>query len=288
MPALVLSDRKIVRVGGTDAGHFLQNLITANVDAIRPGEAWPSALLTPQGKILFDFLISKSGETGYDCDIKADYTDDFIRRLTLYKLRAAVSFEKLEEVPVIAGWGGSAPEGALIDKRFPEDAGVWRLHGSGSVLDAERADWNGIRIAHGVAESGADFALSDVFPHDIMMDKTGGVDFKKGCYVGQEVVSRMQHRGTARRRVATVSAETALPANSSDGSDISILAGGKTVGSLGTVAGHAGLAIVRTDRVGDALAADIGLTVAGIPVTLALPAWTGLSFDRGDATTADA
>ena len=254
MPALVLSDRKIVHVDGADAGHFLQNLITANVDGLKPGEARPTALLTPQGKILFDFLISKSGETGYDCDIRADCVDDFIRRLTLYKLRAAVTFEKRDDDAVIAGWGEAAPEGALADRRFPETAGVWRLYGGQASL----------------------------------MDKTGGVDFRKGCYVGQEVVSRMQHRGTARRRVATVTAGTPLPARGADDPELSILAGEKAVGSLGTTEGNTGLAIVRTDRVADALAEGTALTVAGIPVTLTLPSWSGLTFDGGGASAPDA
>ncbi|AKH99889.1 folate-binding protein YgfZ [Hoeflea sp. IMCC20628] len=278
MPALVLADRKIVRVDGADAEHFLQNLITANVDAIEAGQARPTALLTPQGKILFDFLISKAVETGYDCDIRADIADDFIRRLTLYKLRAAVSVEKLDDMPVIAGWGGAAPVGALADKRFPDDAGVWRLHGSGAVLDADRSAWEKTRITHGVAESGTDFALSDIFPHDAMMDKNDGVDFRKGCYVGQEVVSRMQHRGTARKRVAIVAAETDLPQAGPDETDISIVAGEKTVGSLGSTTGNMGLAMVRTDRVADALADNIPLTAGGMAVTLTLPKWSGLSF----------
>jgi folate-binding Fe-S cluster repair protein YgfZ len=102
VPALILPDRSLIRVEGADAQHFLQNLITTNIDAIAPGEAWPAALLTPQGKILFDFLISKSGETGYDCDIRTDQAADFIRRLTLYKLRASVQFNRLEDQPVIA------------------------------------------------------------------------------------------------------------------------------------------------------------------------------------------
>ncbi|MDP3523627.1 MAG: folate-binding protein, partial [Hoeflea sp.] len=124
MPALVLSDRKIVHVDGADAEHFLQNLITANLDAVQPGEARPAALLTPQGKILFDFLISRSGDTGYDCDIRANCVDDFIRRLTLYKLRAAVSFDKRDDVPVTAVWVVPPPEGALVDTRFPAVARV--------------------------------------------------------------------------------------------------------------------------------------------------------------------
>ncbi|MCY0095782.1 YgfZ/GcvT domain-containing protein [Hoeflea ulvae] len=278
MPALVLADRILVRVDGADAGHFLQNLITANIDALPDGQARPAALLTPQGKILFDFLISKSGETGFNCDIRTEIADDFVRRLTLYKLRAAVTLEKSADTPVIAGWDGNAPVGALADTRFPEAAGVWRLYGSGAVLDAERPDWETMRISHGIAESGADFALSDIFPHDAMMDKNDGVDFRKGCYVGQEVVSRMHHRGTARRRVAIVTAETDLPQAPADGDGINILAGEKTVGSLGSTAGKTGLAMVRTDRVADALADNIPLTAGGTPVTLELPAWSGLSF----------
>lgn len=287
MPALILSDRTIVQVGGEEAGHFLQNLITANVDAIKPGEAHASALLTPQGKILFDFLISKSGENGYLCEIRADQTDDFMRRLTLYKLRAAVTFEKLTETPVIAGWEGDAPQGALRDMRFPEDALAWRLYGSGSVLNGERSAWDSLRIAFGIAESGADFALSDVFPHDVLMDKNGGVDFRKGCYVGQEVVSRMHHRGTARRRVVTLRAETNLPTATEAGTELGIRAGEKPVGNLGTIIGKSALAIVRTDRVSDALAGEIALTVEGIPVTLSLPDWTGLSFKSGEPITPD-
>ncbi|SOE08863.1 hypothetical protein SAMN05877838_0594 [Hoeflea halophila] len=288
MPALILPDRNIVQVDGADAGHFLQNLITANIEAIKADQAHASALLTPQGKILFDFLISRAGETGYRCDIRADQTDDFIRRLTLYKLRAAVSFEKLIEAPVIAGWDGDAPDGALRDIRFPENARVWRLYGGGSILDGDLAAWNSIRIAHGVAESGTDFALSDVFPHDVLMDKNGGVDFRKGCYVGQEVVSRMHHRGTARRRVVTVKAETDLPTAADPATEMSIWAGDKAVGSLGTTVGSSALAIVRTDRVADALAGEIALTVEAVPVTLSLPDWTGLSFDGGGPSHADA
>jgi len=279
VPALILADRKIIRVDGADAGHFLQNLITANIDAVEPGEARPAALLTPQGKILFDFLISKAGETGYHCDVRADIADDFVRRMTIYKLRAAVSIEKLDDIKVIAGWNEAPPTGALADKRFPGEAQVWRLHGGDAVADANRAAWDALRISHGVAESGADFALSDIFPHDAMMDKNGGVDFRKGCYVGQEVVSRMQHRGTARRRVAIVGSETELPQTGPDDAAIAILAGEKPVGSLGTVVGKTGLAMVRTDRVAEALAQNIPLTAGGSPVSLALPGWTGLSFD---------
>lgn len=283
MPALILTDRTTVHVDGTEAEHFLQNLITANVETLESGHAQASALLTPQGKVLFDFLLSRAPESGFHLDIATELIDDFLKRLTLYKLRAKVSFERQADTPVIAGWDSPPPDGALVDERFPQSAGVWRLYGSNATLGAEQADWDRLRIAHGVAESGSDYALSDVFPHDILMDKNHGVDFRKGCYVGQEVVSRMHHRGTARRRVVTVASETPLPA-----SGTSILAGGKTIGTFGTVTGDRALAIVRTDRVADALEADIALTADGVAVTLTLPDWTGLSFKPDNQTAADA
>jgi hypothetical protein len=121
--------------------------------------------------------------------------------------------------------------------------------------------------------SGADYALQDAFPHDILLDRDGGLSFRKGCYVGQEVVSRMQHRGTARRRVAQVSATSALPASGTE-----LIAAGKPVGTLGTVVGSRGLAIVRIDRVGDALARSQAITAGDIDVTLSLPAWSELAF----------
>jgi folate-binding protein YgfZ len=118
-----------------------------------------------------------------------------------------------------------------------------------------------------------DYALQDAFPHDVLMDINGGLSFRKGCYVGQEVVSRMQHRGTARRRVVTVTSAEPLPASGSE-----ITAAGKPIGTIGTVVGHEGIAIVRIDRAGEAIAAGKPLLAGTVPVTLALPAWSGLVF----------
>lgn len=276
MPIARLDTRVLVAIGGAAASDFLQNLITLDIARLTDGEARPSALLTPQGKILFDFLLSRDGE-GFRADIRADIADEFIKRLTLYRLRAAVTFAKLADVPVLAGWGGPAPAGALADTRF--DAGAWRLHGDraaggAATPDAGAADFDLQRIRHGVAESGSDYALSDAWPHDILFDLNGGVGLKKGCYVGQEVVSRMHHRKTARRRLAIVGADAVLPA-----SGTAIEAAGRALGELGTVVGGEALAIVRIDRVADALASGTSITAAGVPVTLALPTWSGLSFE---------
>jgi folate-binding protein YgfZ len=274
LPTAPLPHRTLVAIGGDAAEDFLQGLITLDLATLKTGEARPSALLTPQGKILFDFLLSRENG-GFLADIRADITDDFIRRLTLYRLRAAVTFEK-RETPVSAFWNTPAPAGALRDARFPEEAGVRRLYGDTPAADADAAGFDRVRIAHGIAESGADYALSDAWPHDVLYDLNGGVGLRKGCYVGQEVVSRMHHRKTARRRVAIVSAEAPLPETGT-----AIEAGGRVIGTLGTVAGAEALAIVRTDRVAAALVDGAALTAGGVPVALALPAWSGLAFEAG-------
>ena len=137
-----------------------------------------------------------------------------------------------------------------------------------SVEELER-----LRIASGIVVSGADYVPQDAFPHDVLLDRNGGLSFKKGCYVGQEVVSRMQHRGTPRRRVVIVSAETALPP-----SGTTITANEKAIGALGTVQGRSALAIVRIDKAGEAMANEIPLLAGEVAVSVVLPEWTGLTF----------
>jgi folate-binding protein YgfZ len=190
----------------------------------------------------------------------------------MYKLRAAVELAALPDEGITVFWGDEADRGGIVDGGFAR-AGIALSRTPGQHADGEPAGYQALRIDAGVAVSGEDYALQDAFPHDVLLDKNGGLSFRKGCYVGQEVVSRMQHRGTARRRVATVTAETALPAAGTE-----ITAGGKPVGTLGSVSGAAGLAIVRIDRVGDAVSHDVPLLAGEIPVTIVLPAWTGLTF----------
>lgn len=270
MPSAFLPDRAFVLITGADAEHFLQNLITTDLGALPANELRPGALLTPQGKILFDFLISRL-DGGFLIDIRADQLDVFIRRMTMYKLRAIVTIEALPEKGATVTWG-EASDG-VADYRFALGGTEVRRQ-PGRVGEAsEREGYDALRILHAVPESGADYPLSDAFPHDVLFDKSGGVSFRKGCYVGQEVVSRMQHRSTARRRVVIVSAETPLPAS---GTEISI--GGKPIGTLGTVAGARALAIIRIDKAGEAMAAGAPILAGEMPVTVALPGWSGLSF----------
>jgi folate-binding protein YgfZ len=270
MPSAFLPDRAFVKIAGADAEHFLQNLITTDLGALAENELRPGALLTPQGKILFDFLISRDGD-GFLIDIPADQMDAFIRRMTMYKLRSPVTIEALPVKGATVTWGELVD--GVADHRFALAGTELRRQAGRAGDPADREGYDALRILHGVPESGADYALQDAFPHDVLFDKSGGVSFRKGCYVGQEVVSRMQHRSTARRRVVILSADASLPAT---GTEITI--GGKPIGALGTVAGDRALAIVRIDKAGEAMAAGEPILAGDVPVTVALPSWSGLTF----------
>ncbi|MDQ0133432.1 folate-binding protein YgfZ [Neorhizobium galegae] len=271
MPAAILPSRSLIRLTGKDAQDFLQGLITTDIDGLPEGEARPGALLTPQGKILFDFLVWRDGD-GFVIETETAQREALMRRLTMYKLRAAVDIAAGPEDGVTVFWGDDSVKGAVKDAAFAK-SGITLTRTPGKLGDGQEAVYHALRIGAGISMSGHDYALQDAFPHDVLLDQTDGLSFRKGCYVGQEVVSRMQHRGTARRRVAIVSGEAALPASGTE-----IVAGGKPVGTLGSVSGNKGLAIVRIDRVGDALARGVPLSVGDVVVNLTLPAWSGLSF----------
>ncbi|AZO24832.1 folate-binding protein [Mesorhizobium sp. M1E.F.Ca.ET.045.02.1.1] len=289
MPFALLKDRALISVSGPDAEHFLQNILTTDLDTLAAGEAKPGALLTPQGKILFDFLISRAGDIGFRLECRADIADDFLRRLMLYRLRAKAEIAKQNQVFVTVAWDGDsnaslsdsagADSTTLADSRF-RNVAVGRVYGS-AAEDGDPGAWQALRIANGIAESGSDYQLGDAFPHDVLLDETGGVGFRKGCYVGQEVVSRMQHRGTARRRVLIASADGSLPAS---GTELTVA--GRPVGALGSVSGKTGLAIARIDRVKAALDAGEKIMAGDVAVTLAIPAWAKFTFPQ-DAVSAE-
>jgi tRNA-modifying protein YgfZ len=283
MPVIHLNDRALVRISGADAEHFLQNLITPDLGALAEGEARPGALLSPQGKILFDFLISRSGDGAFVLDCRADVTGDLMRRLMLYKLRAKVDLSLEDQAFVTVSWetdsGASDDDStALADRRFPAGLNVRRHYGASGTADADVEAWSRLRVAHGVAESGEDYALSDAFPHDILFDQNDGVGIKKGCYVGQEVVSRMHHRGTARRRLVILRAESPLPATGTE-----VTADGRAIGALGTVCEREALAILRIDRAAEAMETGIPILAGETPASLHLPAYArfALSSDSG-------
>jgi folate-binding protein YgfZ len=286
MPSVTLNDRAIISISGPDAEHFLQNILTTDLDALKNGEAKAGALLAPQGKIMFDFLISRAGENALRIDCRADVADDFIRRLMLYRLRAKAEISKQEQALVQVSWGDDSnasrdDSSCVRDTRFSAIE-VFRTYGTAATASEDIALWNALRITNGVAESGDDYALGDAFPHDVLLDQLDGVGFRKGCYIGQEVVSRMQHRGTARRRVLLVESDAALP---DAGADISV--NGRTVGTLGSVDGTHGLAIARIDRVKDAMDAGAPIEAGGVTLTLSIPEWARFTFPQAASGTED-
>ncbi|WFP61998.1 folate-binding protein YgfZ [Mesorhizobium sp. WSM4904] len=287
MPYALLKDRSLISVSGPDAEHFLQNILTTDLDALGAGEAKPGALLTPQGKILFDFLISRAGDNGFRLDCRSDIADDLMRRLTLYRLRAKAEIAKQDQVVVTVAWGDDSTASfsdstALADTRF-RDVAVKRAYGDAAQNGGDAGAWQALRIGNGIAESGSDYQLGDAFPHDVLLDETGGIGFKKGCYVGQEVVSRMQHRGTARRRVLIAAAAGSLPPT---GTEVTV--NGRPVGTLGSVSGGRGLAIARIDRVKAALDACDAIMAGETAIMLAIPAWAKFSFPQDAASAEEA
>jgi folate-binding protein YgfZ len=282
MKAAFLPDRGVVKLNGDDARHFLNNLVTAELAELKPGTACFAALLTPQGKIVADFLVTEapSGHGGgllLDCP-KA-LAAQLATKLNFYKLRAKVTVENLtDQLGVLAAWGGTPammPDLAYSDPRsselgirviVPQELAEKLAGVLGAELEAAD-NYEQHRIVCGVPSGGSDFIYGDAFPHEANMDRLHGVDFDKGCYVGQEVVSRMQHRGTARTRTVRLIVDGPSPATGSD-----VMADGKSVGRMGSArSGHA-LALLRIDKVSDALAKGVSLSAGGIAVRLVDPA----------------
>jgi folate-binding protein YgfZ len=281
MPSVHLADRGVVRVSGEDAKAFLDGLVTCDLDRVSPAEARFGALLTPQGKILFDFILFQAPPDiggGYYLDALRVHAPDLAKRLGFYRLRAKVAIEDLSDtLAVVAGWDAPRPadEAGLVagDPRLA-DLG-WRAIVAAADAAEFAADpaeaYHARRIALGVPEGGRDFLFGDAFPHEALMDQLQGVDFDKGCYVGQEVVSRMQHRGTARTRIVPALYEGGFAAEAG----VEVMAGDKVLGRAGTGAEGRGLLVIRLDRAADALSAGETIRAGGIPVTLEKPAWIG-------------
>jgi folate-binding protein YgfZ len=288
MKAALLSDRGVVKVAGEAARGFLHNLVTADVSRLVPGTSRFAALLTPQGKIIADFMIAEAGVDdggGFFLDCPRALAPALVQKLTLYRLRAKISIEDLsEKLGVMAIWDGTATtEYGLVypDPRLP-GLGLRCILPSDLVANAaaemgatvvDAADYEAHRIALGVPRGGSDFIYGDAFPHETDMDQLGGVDFKKGCYIGQEIVSRMEHRGTARTRIVSVAFDSFAPE-----AGMPVMAGEKNVGSLGSTADGRGLAMVRLDRVADALTAGTAITAGGIPLRVIKPDWARFAF----------
>jgi folate-binding protein YgfZ len=271
--AAMLEDRGVVSVSGEDATGFLQGLLTNDVERLGPGEARYGALLTPQGKILFDMIAVRAPgeEPSYLIDCAAAQAADLAKRLGFYKLRAKVTIVDQSAGRAVAAFWGEMPQciddGLLFaDPRDPRLG--WRAilpRPVAAAVGSEHVDeYEGLRIAVGAPKGGLDFAYADAFPHDANLDLLHGVDFDKGCYVGQEVVSRMKHRGTARKRVARVKLAGPAPAPGTPVLDREL-----AVGALGSSSGREALALLRLDRAEEAKAAGRTLSAGGVGLALA-------------------
>lgn len=262
MPEVRIDNRALIGVSGPDAEHFLHNLITADIEGLPAGNWRPSALLTAQGKVQFAFLVARTG-AGFLIDCDSRDAADLHKRLKFYRLRAKVDLADPIAVAAEINWDQMAPLETMRDSRFAEFP-VWRSHVEPKD-SAGVAAWDALRIRFGIAEPHTDYAYGDVFPHDINLDQIGGVSFRKGCYVGQEVVSRMQHRSTARWRVMVAASESEMVAGSQ------IVAGGKPAGQIGTVSGKHALALVRLDRIGTAFDSGAPVVAGDAAIDIEFP-----------------
>jgi folate-binding protein YgfZ len=275
-----LNDRAVLAVTGADAEIFLNRLLTQTVPETDQTRAAYAALLTPQGKVISDLFILRDpradGSFLIDCPLAL--APDLVKRLTLYRLRATVTIDDhSSEWGVTALWGDQHPEADAVgfaDPRLP--AMGYRVIGErGEENTGATGAYHARRIALGLPEGGKDYMFGSVFPHEINLDQLHGLAFDKGCYVGQEVVSRMEHRGLARNRVVPV----VFPDGFAASEGIEVLAGTLPAGHLGSVtAGGKGLALLRLDRVAEAQAKGQPITAGGVALVPYKPDWAVFDF----------
>jgi len=283
MQVALLPDRGVVKVAGDDARGFLNGLVTNDMAKVAPGKPRFAALLTPQGKIIVDFIVAEAPGNdggGFFLDCPRALASALVEKLNFYKLRAKVICEDLSSVlGVLAIWDGTAESEyglSYPDPRLPALGS--RIMLPPHLAEEAAADLGGMlvgadayeahRIALGVPRGGLDFIYGDTFSHEADMDQLNGVDFGKGCYIGQEVVSRVEHRASARSRVVPIVYDEFAPS-----SGLPVMAGDRQIGTLGSTAKGHGLALMRLDRIGDALAAGATIEAGGIAIRAVKPAW---------------
>lgn len=273
------TNRHIIIISGTDTDFFLQNLITIDIKKILQGQIWPAALLSPQGKILFNFLISRH-HNNILIDIAADFSENFIKRLQLYKLHAKFTLELHNTIAIhmLASDSHSMPtnDNLLRDMRFKTKK-IYRTYNN---LPTEYDHmvimpqiWWALCAENGIAEMGFDYQTNTIFPHDVNLDCLGAIDFQKGCYVGQEVVSRIKHRTSPRRRLLYVQSKNILPQGLN-----SILVDNKEIGTMYAQLPHQACAIVRIDKASDAIHNQIPIKVDHVDLQLLQPATSCFDF----------
>lgn len=264
--AVFLLDRTLLRVSGPDARSFLQNLLTQDLDPLDEAGVLYAGLLSPQGKVLADMFVWTSPD-GALLDTDPKFGADLLRRLTMFKLRAAVTLDDVSaELAVLADLDGreglpDPRQAALGSRRI-----VPRAEAAGAATDV--APLEARRLALGVPDLARDAAPEEVFALEALFEELHGVDFKKGCFVGQENVSRMKRRATTRKKFCPVVFDGPAPAALTP-----VRAGAAELGSVRTGAAGRALALLRLDRAHEAIAAGTPLTAGDCVVTLDPPSW---------------
>ncbi len=291
MKAALLPDRGVVKVAGDNARTFLHGLLSADILKLTPGAARFCALLSPQGKIIADFIVAEAPVEdggGFFLDLPRTLAKLLVDKLNLYKLRSRLMVEDLSEVlGVLAAWDGNSAAAfglSYADPRLPalglrvmispHRAAEAVASLGATVVDASEYETH--RIALGIPRGGVDFSYGDAFPHETDMDQLGGVDFGKGCYIGQEVVSRMEHRGIARTRAVPVGYDGVAPE-----AGVAVMAGERQIGTMGSAAAGRGLALLRLDRVADALSRGDKFIAGGVTIRPVKPDWARFAFPDG-------
>jgi len=295
MKAALLPERGVVKVAGNDARHFLNGLATNDIGKVLPTAAQFAALLTPQGKIIVDFIVAEAPAEdggGFFLDCPRALAPALVEKLKFYKLRAKVTVEDLSEaLGVMAVWDGqnsdnaesdyglcyADPRLAALGSRIilpPAVAAEAAKDLGATLLGADAYDAH--RIWLGVPRGGSDFSYGDTFPHEADMDQLAGVDFGKGCYIGQEVVSRVEHRAMARNRVVPIAFDQFAPIPG-----LPVTAGDTALGMIGSASNGRGLALLRLDRVGEALESGTPIICGGIAIELIKPDWATFAWPAG-------
>ena len=256
-----LDSRALIRVSGPDARPFLHTLLTQDVETLAPGDLRFGALLSPPGRLMFDLFLLGLEDGAVVLDVAADRRDALLQRLAMYRLRAQVAVEA-DDRPVFAAWGGAA-DGFTGDPRTPALGG--RRYGGDVATDAAEDDYQAHRLAVGVPDPTADAPSDKTWPIEANFDLLNGVDFQKGCFVGQETASRMKRRGAIKTRMLPLAFDGPAPAFGAE-----VLNGELRAGEVLSGRDGAAMALLRLDRLEGAL------TVDGRPVTVRRPDWTGL------------
>jgi folate-binding protein YgfZ len=260
-PPILLKDRAVVEVTGPDASTFLQGLITNDIARAKDGRAVYAALLTPQGKIIHDFLVAPIAD-GFWLDCVKANAADLAQRLKRYKLRAKIAIAERPDLAVVST--ASTSTGVAFEDPRLAALGYRLITPTPGDAQADDRAYQDLRLSLGVPDAATDIPPETFFPLDCNFEGLHGVDFEKGCYVGQELTARMKHRASARRRMLPVSAGEALPP---PGTPLKL--GSSDIGELRGAIGTKGLALVRLDRLGEAQEAD----AAGIVVRIGRPAY---------------